>query len=347
VCDSRQQRPKTIIAIGGNGGGWLHAPTVTLPSPTDARWRSRPSHRTHGGAVLGTAIDKGSYHFVTRLYSPLFDYSIRIAYSRVECVASLDDVQHAPVRACLRFCGIERDIEVSYSGELPSFSGLGTSSAFVVGLLNALHAYLGRPISNIDLARAAIHIEQDILGECVGSQDQTLAALGGFNVIEFHPNGDIFADPVRLPPARWQALQDHLLLFDSGIRRRAADFASRQMDRCSEHEPRLKEMRAQVDLGYSILTGNQPLSSFGELLHQAWTLKMGLHSDIAPPPVTRNYQAALDAGALGGKLLGAGGGGFLLLFVPPERQPAVRLALAHCAEVPIAIGAPGSSVLTS
>jgi D-glycero-alpha-D-manno-heptose-7-phosphate kinase len=272
----------------------------------------------------------------------LFDYSVRLAYSRVECVSSPDQIQHGPFRECLKFCGIERDIELNYVGELPSFSGLGTSSSFVVGLLNALHNFQGRQKTPLELAYEAIHVERNLLGECVGCQDQAFAALGGFNVIEFRPSGEIVPHEIPLSQARKSELQNHMMLFDTRIRRRAADVASHHADQTRDKVRLLTAMRNQVDEGYRILTGTGPISGFGDLLHEAWQLKLSLDERVGPPQVRQMYERAKDAGALGGKLLGAGGGGFLLLFAPPERQGAIRETMAGHAEVDVSIDAPGS-----
>ncbi|MGC4055491.1 MAG: hypothetical protein QM757_42235 [Paludibaculum sp.] len=265
----------------------------------------------------------------------------------MECVAQLDDLQHAPFRECLRSCGITRDVEVNYTGELPSFTGLGTSSSFVVGLLNALHSFQGRKIRPLDLAYEAIRIERDVLGECVGCQDQALAAIGGLAVVEFLPDGEIRPHPLVLRGDRKDELHEHMMLFHTGIHRRAAEMARRQMSRLSENTVRIRALRKQVDEGYSILTGPGPISAFGELLHEAWQLKQELDTQVGPPAVCDMYSRARKAGALGGKLLGAGGGGFLLLFVPPERREKVRRALPEHHEIPVQIEAPGSHVLYS
>lgn len=299
----------------------------------------------HGGAVLATAIDKSAFHSVTHFYSELFDYSVRVAYRRVECVTQVDNLEHAPFRECLRSAGIERDVEVNYTGELPSFTGLGTSSSFVVGLLNALHHFKGTPLQPLQLAYEAIRIEREVLRECVGCQDQAMAAIGGLSVIEFKPNGDISAQPLRLGHGRKEELQSHLMLFHTGIHRRAAEMARRQMDRLSENRPRIAALRRQVDQGHTLLTGNAPLSDFGEMLHQGWLVKQELDPHVSPPAVRDMYHRALEAGALGGKLLGAGGGGFLLLFVPPERQERIQRALPEHHAIPFQIDAPGSHVL--
>jgi D-glycero-alpha-D-manno-heptose-7-phosphate kinase len=302
-------------------------------------------YRHHGGAVLGTAIDKFAYLSVSQLYSRLFDYSIRVAYRQVECVKTLDDLQHAPFRECLRRCGITRDVEVNYAAELPSFSGLGTSSTFVVGLLQVLHAFRGRAVQGLELAYEAIEMEREVLKEAAGCQDQTLAAVGGLNVIEFRTNDEIVVQPIPLSAERKRELEAHLLLIYTGLQRRAHDMAVRQLERVAENGPRLLRLRQLVDEGYRELTGSGSLARFGALLDESWRLKADLEQSIANEQIRGMYRRALEAGAYGGKLLGAGGGGFLLFVVPPERRPAVRLALADHQELEVTLGAPGSRII--
>jgi len=299
----------------------------------------------HGGAVLGTAIDKSGFISVTHFHARLFDYSVRIAYRQVECVKTIDELQHAPFRECLRRCGIFTDVEINYTGELPAFSGLGASSSFVVGLLNALHAYRSESVRPLDLAREAIEIEQDVLKEAVGCQDQAFAALGGLRVIEFRPGREIVAHAVPLAHARLEEFQQHLLVFHTGIRRRAADAAAEQIRNVGNNLDRLASMRRMVDDGYDILTGSGSLDAFGELLHEGWVLKSELDPCVAIPPIRAMYEDGLRAGALGGKLLGAGSGGCMLFFTPPEKHEAVRAALKHLVEIPVKINAPGSRIV--
>jgi D-glycero-alpha-D-manno-heptose-7-phosphate kinase len=298
-----------------------------------------------GGAVLGTAIDKSCFISVMHFYSRLFDYSIRIAYRQVECVRSLEDIQHAPFRECLRWCGITGDVEINYTGELPSYSGLGSSSSFVVGLLNALHAFRSTNVSPMDLATQAIDLEQRVLKEAVGCQDQVFAAVGGFNVLEFHRSGEIQVHPVALPPTRLEELEKHLLILHTGIRRRAADIAEKQIRNVSQNRARLDEMRVLVDEGYRILTGNCSIASFGELLDRAWCLKSGIGPAISNDQIRSTYETGRQAGALGGKLLGAGGGGCMLFFVPPEKRESVRSSLPDLEEIPVSLNARGSHII--
>jgi len=301
----------------------------------------------HGGAVLGTAIDKSTYVAVSPFYSRLFDYSIRLAYRQVECVNDLDSIQHAPFRECLRWTGIHRNVEIDYMAELPSSVGLGTSSSFVVGVLNSLYTLLGKPVLPLALAHQAIQIERDKLAESVGCQDQTFAAVGGFNLIEFCDIDDIRVHRVPISTARKQELQQHLLLLFTGIRRRASHIAARHVEKIQQNTLRLARMREMVDEGFAMLTSNNSLAPFGALLDEAWSLKNELDNSISNPLINDIYRTGREHGALGGKLLGAGAGGFMLFFVPPERRQAVRGALVHLEEIPIEIDAPGTEIIHS
>jgi D-glycero-alpha-D-manno-heptose-7-phosphate kinase len=305
-----------------------------------------PEHFTkHGGAVLGTAIDKSTYLAATHFYSHLFDYSIRLAYRQVECVSDLEAIQHAPLRECLRWTGVTKDIELDCMAELPSSTGLGTSSSFVVGVLSALYAFQGRVVHPLDIAYQAIEIERDVLHEAVGCQDQTLAALGGFNLIEFRTTRDIVAHRVPLSAERLSEFERHLLLVYTGIRRRASQVAAGQIKKIDRNIAQLREMRRQVDEGYEILAGGKSLAQFGKLLHDGWVLKNSLCDSVSNDQIDQVYRQGLEAGALGGKLLGAGGGGFILLFVPPERREAVVAALGHLESIPFQVNAPGTQII--
>jgi D-glycero-alpha-D-manno-heptose-7-phosphate kinase len=299
----------------------------------------------YGGAVLGTAVDKCTYLAATRFYSQLFDYSIRLAYRQVECVADLERIEHAPLRECLRWVGITKDIEVDCVAELPSSVGLGTSSSFVVGVLNALYAFQGRIVHPLDLAYQAIEIERDILHEAVGCQDQTFAAMGGFNLIEFRTTRDIVVHRVPLSAERKAEFEQHLLVVYTGIRRRASQLAARQVERIGQNLEPLHKLRRLVDDAYSILAGGQSLATFGALLHEGWLLKNSLDQSISNETINDIYRRGLEAGALGGKLLGAGGGGFVLFFVPPERRQAVASALVPLQTIPMGINSPGTQIV--
>jgi D-glycero-alpha-D-manno-heptose-7-phosphate kinase len=306
-----------------------------------------PEHfeRNGGGAVLGTAIDHSAYLSVMRFYSRLFDYSLRVAYRKVECVKHLDDLEHAPFRECLRHCGIEKDVEINYTGELPSFSGLGSSSSFTVGLLNALHAFQGRIRRPIDLAIEAILLEQDTLKEAVGCQDQVFAAVGGFKLVEFRSREDIVIHAVPLSPERMRLFEEHLLLIHTGIKRRAAEVVTSFIGAIDGRRQELLRMRQMVDEGYTLLTAANDFSGFGRLLNEAWQLKRSLGGAISNPDIESIYTRGCQAGALGAKLLGAGGGGCMLFLVPPDRRQKVRDSLPEFEEIPVSINAPGSHII--
>ncbi|MGA2372143.1 MAG: hypothetical protein ACLPPV_15485 [Candidatus Korobacteraceae bacterium] len=301
----------------------------------------------HGGAVLGTAIDKYIYHCVTEFPSRLFDYSIRLAYRKVECVRSLDEIEHRPFREVLRFLNIERDVEISLAADLPSSSGLGSSSSFTVGLINALKAFQGRFISQYELANLAVHIERNILKEEVGCQDQVLAAYGGLNVVRFIRDDHFVVHRITMSQTRQRELDDSLLMFFTGVTRPAGDIEKCKLENLSNIQENLKRILNLVDKAHDILTGNEPLSAFGELLDRTWQEKRMLASGVSKPVIDKMYEDGRAAGALGGKLLGAGGGGFLLFFVPQENQAAVRNALANYYEIPFSINASGSGIIHS
>lgn len=307
-----------------------------------------PEHfEHHGGAVIGTAIDKFTYLSVMRFPSELFDYTVRLAYRRVECVADTSFIEHRPFQQILKYCGIERDIEINVSADLPSFSGLGTSSCFTVGLLKVLNAYLGKHIGAAELTKRAIHIEREVLQEAVGCQDQAFASYGGFNLIEFSGKDRVVVERVMMSSARMDELNRSLMLFFTGITRRAQDIEKNKIKNIAALADNLKRMRLQVDQAHAVLTGGADLSEFGVLLDKAWKEKRALDPKVSNEAIDSMYQRATAAGALGGKLLGAGGGGFLLFFVPPERQDKVREALARFHQIHFSINAPGSSVIHS
>ncbi len=301
----------------------------------------------HGGAVLGTAIDKHIYHSITRFPSELFDYSIRLAYRKVECVRSLEQIEHVPFREILRHFGVAKDVEISLASDLPSFSGLGSSSSFTVGLINALSAHQGKHIGRYELAHEAIRLEREVLKEAVGCQDQIFAAHGGINLIEFSGGKDFVVHRLPLTPQRLEELNTSLLMFFTGVTRKAADIEMQKVASIPANTETLMRMLKQVEKAHAILTGNGPLSGFGELLDATWKDKRNLNAQVSSPDIDNMYRQAMGAGALGGKILGAGGGGFMLLFVPTDRQDRVRAALKGFYEVPFNINSPGSGIIHS
>ena len=299
----------------------------------------------HGGKVLGGAIDKYCYLNVRRL-PPFFKHKHRIVYSLQENVNELSEIQHPSVRETLKHLGIEYGVSIHHDGDIPAFSGMGSSSAFTVGLLNGLMALDGRMISKHELAMEAIFIEQQLIKENVGSQDQTFAAHGGLNVIEFLANGEIVVTPVVMPRDRLAQLESRLLLFFSGTDRIASDVAAEQVSNIGQNEATLHQMKAIVDEGVRILTTPEtPLVEFGRLLHRNWILKRKLSSRITTRGVDEMYDKAIAAGATGGKLLGAGGGGFVLIFVEPECRASVCGALAGYIRIPVKFDFNGSKII--
>lgn len=301
----------------------------------------------HGGAVLATAIDKYMYHNITHLPSPLFDYSIRLAYRKVECVRTIDEIEHRAFREVLRYLDVTKDVEISLAADLPASAGLGSSSSFTVGLVNGLNAFQGKFVAQSKLAACAVHIEQDILRDTVGCQDQVLAAYGGLNVVRFSGEKGFTVHRISLPHARVHELDESLLMFFTGITRNAGDIEKCKLANLENIQDNLKRLLNMVDEAHNILTGSGSLAAFGELLHRTWMEKRELAATVSNPAIDAMYEKARAAGALGGKLLGAGGGGFLLCFVPPERQAAVRKAMDGHHEVPFSINAAGSRIIHS
>jgi len=302
-------------------------------------------YRAHGGAVMGFAINKYCYISLRRL-PPFFEHKHRIVYSKIETVAELSEIQHPAVRNVLQEMKVECGVEIHHDGDLPARSGLGSSSSFVVGLLNALYALEGRMVSKHQLAEQAIHIEQNVIAEHVGSQDQIWAAYGGMNRIDFLEDGSFQVVPALVKPGRRAALQSHLMLFFTGISRFASLVAEKKIAALEAHTRHIRTMVAMVDESLSILgNDNTPITQIGTLLGEAWALKRDLTDAVSTPEIDAIYQAAMDAGALGGKLLGAGGGGFMLFFVAPHKQQAVREKLAPLIEVQFDIDHGGSKIV--
>jgi D-glycero-alpha-D-manno-heptose-7-phosphate kinase len=301
-------------------------------------------YRHHGGAVLAATIDKYCY-LTCRHLPPFFEHRIRVVYRKIENCSTVDQVTHPTVRETLRFLKIDRGVELHHDGDLPARSGMGSSSAFTVSLLNALHALRGEMATKHQLAREAIHIEQDVLKETVGSQDQVLAAHGGLKHVRFQPDGEIEVSPLVLPAGRVAELKSHLLLVYTGIARTAADVARSYVARIEDRRRQLRIMKELVDESITVLTGGLNILPFGELLHEAWQAKRSLSSIVSNTEVDDLYDRALAAGALGGKLTGAGGGGFLLLFAPPDRHRDILDALDGRIHVPFEFETGGSQII--
>ena len=296
----------------------------------------------HGGAVLATTIDKYCY-LTCRYLPPFFEHRIRIVYSQIERCQILDEIRHPAVREGLRHVNLDRGVEIHHDGDLPARSGMGSSSAFTVGLLYALYALKGRMLSKDRLAKESIYIERERLKEAVGSQDQVLAAYGGFNHITFIETGEFVVRPTTIPSQRLQALNSHLMLFYTGIKRTASDIAHSYDMEGKQQE--LHIMKDLVEEGLLILNSGSDITAFGELLHKAWQVKRELSPKISNSRIDRIYNQALAAGAIGGKLTGAGGGGFMLLFVPPDRQEKVKETCNTLIHVPFQFENGGSQII--
>jgi D-glycero-alpha-D-manno-heptose-7-phosphate kinase len=301
-------------------------------------------YRVHGGTVLATTIDKYCY-LTCRYLPPFFEHRIRLVYRKIETCKAVDEIIHPAVREVMKHLNMDRGIELHHDGDLPARSGMGSSSAFTVGLLHALHALGGKMPSRKQLASESIYIEQEVLRETVGSQDQVMAAYGGFNHVRFQPNGEIVVVPMTLPPGRIAELRSHLMLFYTGIIRTSSDVAKSYAGELESRSQQMRLMKELVEEGIAILTGGQDIQLFGQLLHEAWQAKRTLSSKVSNPEVDGLYERARSAGAIGGKLTGAGGGGFLLLFVPPEKHEAIIAELDSLIHVPFEFEGGGSQII--
>lgn len=298
----------------------------------------------HGGAVLATTIDKFLY-LHCRYLPPFFDFRSRIVWSQIERVQEAGEIAHPAIRGILQWLKIGEGVEIHHHGDLPARTGLGSSSSFSVGLLHALHALRGELVSKRKLAEEAIYVEQQVLQENVGVQDQIQSAFGGLNRIDIRTDGSFEVSPLVVRGERLAGLQKHLLLLYTGLSRHASEIAAEQVSTMGSKTAELKAMREMVDEGERILVGNGDLRDFGRLLHESWKLKRALSSKIAPAFVNEIYETALQAGADGGKLLGAGGGGFMLIFVEPARRAAVIKALDNLLPVPFQFERGGTQIV--
>jgi D-glycero-alpha-D-manno-heptose-7-phosphate kinase len=267
--------------------------------------------------VLTSTIDR--YCYLSVRYMPAFlGYKYNACWSKMERVNSLDELVHSGIRGCLQYMGIDEGFEVNHAGDLPARSGLGSSSAFTVGMLNAIHALKGEHSSKAQLAREAIEVEQVVLKETVGIQDQIQCAHGGFNHIEIHRDGSYTVSPVIISAGRKAALESKLMLFFTGIQRHSSEIADSQVSNIERKEYELKAIQNLVPKALNAVT-NWKLDDVGSLLHETWMLKRELSDKVSSDGIDDLYNSALKAGAIGGKLLGAGGGGFFLFFVPEDR----------------------------
>ena len=302
-------------------------------------------YREHGGAVISTSINKYCY-INCRYLPPFFPYHYRIRYTKSELTQTVDEIVHPSVRECLKYMRIERGVEIQHNADLPAMSGLGSSSTFTVGLLNALYSLKGHITNKRQLALDAVHVEQELIGENVGSQDQVCAAFGGFNRIAFGGPQKILVQPLTVSDHKLTILQNHFLLLYTGFQRVASEIVGEQIEKTPVRKPELTTMMELVEEAMNVLNHEtDDMEDFGRLLHEQWMVKRSLTDLISNPVIDQMYETGRSAGATGGKLLGAGGGGFLLFFVRPEMRAKVREALRKLLHVPFRFENLGSQII--
>ena len=298
----------------------------------------------HGGAVISTTFDKYCYVNVRHL-PRFFDYSTELSYSKTERVTSVDDIQHPAIRNAMKMLDMY-EIRLTYEADLPARSGLGTSSSFAVGMLNAFYALKGKYADKKKLADEAIYLERVLCDEAGGWQDQIAAAFGGMNRIEFNKNGTYDVRPVIIHPDRKEQLNDNLLMFFTGFTRFSSDMQKANAIGYKEKVKQLQEMYALVDDAQRVLEDkHSDLDDFGRLLDKTWRLKRQTGGAITTDSIDGLYEKGIEAGALGGKLLGAGGGGFLVFYVQPEKKEAVMKAMSDLLYVPFRFEDGGTQVI--
>lgn len=301
-------------------------------------------YKENGGAVLASTINK--YCYITcRYLPPFFENRFRIVYSKIEKIDRISEIQHPSVKACLRYLKVKKGVEIHHDGDLPARTGIGSSSSFTVGLLHALCALMSKMPTKRQLAIDAITIEQDILKENVGSQDQVLAAFGGLNLVEFGGPTHIKVSPITISTKRLELFQEHLMLFFTGLSRTSSEIAAEHIKNIYFNKKRLKTMHNMVKKALQVLTSNADISEFGRLLHENWRIKHSLSNNVSTPDIDGIYADAISAGALGGKLLGAGGGGFMLIFAKPGVQSKIKKRLGKLLHVPFKFDNLGSQIV--
>ena len=297
-------------------------------------------YRKSPGAVVSTAIDK--YMYVT--VNKYFDDSIILKYSKTELVKRVADIQHPILRECLKLTGIERGVEITSMADVVGGTGLGSSSSFTVGVLHALHAYKGEYVTAEQLAQEACRVEIERLKEPIGKQDQYIAAYGGFRHIQFMGDETVRVDPLIFPEETSSKLAERFLLLYTGVTRKASPLLRRFRAKFTAKADALQGMRQLAERTRQELQAGR-VDALGPLLHEGWELKKSVAGGISNPSIDRAYAAARKAGAQGGKILGAGGGGFLLLFCPPQKRKAVRAALKGWRDIPFRLEQEGSKIV--
>ncbi len=300
--------------------------------------------RQHGGEVIAASINRYCY-LTLRYLPPFFESRFRIVYSMTEECNEIGEIRHPVVRAALDMFKLQQGVELHHDGDLPARSGIGSSSSFTVGILHALHALRGDMVSKMELAQKAIYLEQTLLRESVGCQDQITAAFGGFNHIEFLPSGEFRVNPLTLATDRVEEVLSHLMLFYTGLRRISSDVAATYANDLEAKAVQLNRTRQSVGQAKELLMQKNCMKELGELLHETWLQKRALSKAVSRPEIDDMYAAARQAGAIGGKILGAGGGGFMLLVVPPAKRAAVRQLLHKLIHVPFAFEKAGTQII--
>lgn len=299
----------------------------------------------HGGEVLGTTINKYCY-ISCRELPPFFKYKHRIAYSKLESPQATEEIEHDVIREILKYMSIECGMEIHYNGDIPAQSGMGSSSSFTVGLLKALYTFQDKFIGKQELLQKSLFIEQKLLKENVGSQDQCFASYGGFNHIEFQENGQIQVHPVILDSEKLKHLENKLMLIYTGQSRIAHEIAYEQIQNIPRKYHELKDIQQLVQRALEIFRSpNSDFRDFGKLLNETWKLKQSLSKQITNSTIDSLYEHARQNGAIGGKLLGAGGGGFLLLYVEPENRKNLKESLGNYLEIPFRFDFSGSEII--
>lgn len=302
-----------------------------------------PFFREHGGSVISTTFNRYCYVMVRHL-PRFFDHHNQLTYSKIERTISVDEIEHPMVRNAMKFQNMH-DLSISYDADLPARSGLGSSSSFAVGLLNAFHSLKGQYADREQLAKEAIYLERELCQEKGGWQDQIAVAYGGMNRINFSENG-FEVNPIIITKERKDILNRNLMMFFTGFSRFSSEIASEQVKATRDKTAELLEMLKLVDEGERILSDRySDIDEFGRLLDYTWKLKRGITNKISNAPLDEIYATAIKNGALGGKLLGAGGGGFFVFYVPEEAQPRVKQALNNLLFIPFEFEDSGSKVL--
>lgn len=302
-------------------------------------------YEENGGSVISASIDRYCY-ISCRHLPPFFEHTHRVVYSVIENIKHYKDIQHPAVRAVLTYLEQDQGVEIHYNADLPARSGLGSSSSFTVGLLHSLLALRGQRVEPKALSQKAIHVEREIIREVVGCQDQIAAAYGGFNTIEFKNNYDHVVKPVIIEPSRARELQNNLMLYFTGFSRFASEIEASKLKNFGDKKAVLNAMHDMVKEATAIISNTSAsLDEFGKLLDEAWQCKKSLSDKVSMPVIDEMYEEAKRCGALGGKILGAGGGGFLLLYAPQEAQPRIREKLKQHVHVDFRFEHEGSRIV--